>query len=434
VAKRGRKASHYTTKSGEPIVGLRRDSKSGRFYPVGMGSPSFGTEEAKAIHRFRMWQAKKYEEPQVFEIPVSTPAYDDFGTELPTVATFDAAGNLVNVQQVSKAAAAAYFSKLIYDDPNRAATELDCEPLRLLANVEILKPPPPSKQLTTLFETYLDDKTLTPKEATNSRTWWREFASITKAKVVTDLDRESFKGYRKTIKSRQGKHSNVWVRSRFGKVKTIINHAIVEVDLTDQEKNALSHVALLKQPPKPTPIPVDIEPEQMGAILAAGDEWDQALILLALNAAYTNIDCQRLRWDMVDFKRALIRFDRSKAEHLTEKEMPRICALWDRTIEALKRIKNGHPRVFVSTQGQPAHIDTMNDHFVECCEKAEIKKRLTFKHLRKSALTSASNDPSGVPDRQINLLAGHSSGIKENYVVRRNVQLACAAIERYYFG
>ena len=56
-----------------------------------------------------------------------------------------------------------------------------------------------------------------------------------------------------------------------------------------------------------------------------------------------------------------------------------------------------------------------------------------FKHLRKSALTAASNDLT-VPDRQINLLAGHSAGIKEHCVVRRNVQLACEAIERYYFG
>lgn len=434
MTKRGRKASHFVTKSGEPIVGLRRDAKSGRFYPVGKGSPSFGTDEPQAVHRFRMWQAKQSDDPQIFEIPVTAPAHDDFGTEIPTVATFDNVGNPINVQQISKSAAGAYFRNLIFSDPNRAATELDCEPLRLLTNVENLKPPPPSKRLTTLVETYLDDKTLSSKEATNSRTWWGEFVGITRAKVVTDLDRESFKGYRKAIKSRQGKRSNVWVRSRFGKIKTIINHAIVEVDLTDQEKNALSHVALLKQPPKPTPKPVDIEPEEMGAILADADDWDTALILLALNAAYTNIDCQRLTWDMVDFKNSVIRFDRSKAEHLTEKELPRICALWDRTIDALKKTKNGHPHVFVSSQGQPAHIDTMNDHFVECCERAAIKKRLTFKHLRKSALTAASNDPSGVPDRQLNLLAGHSSGIKENYVVRRNVQLACEAIERYYFG
>ncbi len=40
---------------------------------------------------------------------------------------------------------------------------------------------------------------------------------------------------------------------------------------------------------------------------------------------------------------------------------------------------------------------------------AKIRRKLIFKHRRKSALTAASNDPK-VPDRQIDLLAGHSSG------------------------
>jgi hypothetical protein len=48
-------------------------------------------------------------------------------------------------------------------------------------------------------------------------------------------------------------------------------------------------------------------------------------------------------------------------------------------------------------------------------------------------MTAAGNDPR-VPDRQMDLLAGHSSGIKEHYVVKKHVQLACEAIERYYFS
>lgn len=435
----------YVRDNGGEITGLSLHA-SGRYYALREKGQReyFGKDRQLAIARNRSWQAKQNgERVRIEDVgKLSSQSVEGLQSLLERATDGDAKryyeefleaserGEIVKSIYVDDAGFWAAVTQAIITNPKLTAQKTGIEELAYLTD---LKPPPPSKRLTTLVETYLDDKTLSPKEATNSRTWWGEFVSITKAKVVTDLDRESFKCYRKTIKSRQGKHSNVWVRSRFGKIKTIINHAIVEVDLTDQEKNALSHVALLKQPPKPTPKPVDIEPEEMEAILADADDWDTALILLALNAAYTNIDCQRLTWDMVDFKNSVIRFDRSKAEHLTEKELPRICSLWVRTIEALKKLQNGHPHVFVSSQGQPAHIDTMNDHFVECCEKAEIKKRLTFKHLRKSALTSASNDPTGVPDRQINLLAGHSSGIKENYVVRRNVQLACEAIERYYF-
>lgn len=316
----------------------------------------------------------------------------------------------------------------------RTARVVECpaEPLALLANAENLKPPPSSKQLATFAATYLDDKSLSRDESTSTRTWWDEFLSITKAKTVTDLNRDSFKRYRKTIKDRQGDHSNAWVRSRFGKIKTIINHALVEIELTEREKLILSDVALLKKPSKPTPKPCDSSPKKMKAILSKADKWDSALILLALNAAYTNIDCAALRWDMVDFENGTIRFDRGKSVHLTTQSLPRICSLWGRTIKALRALKNGHTNVFVSSRGEPPHRNTITRRFDRCCTQAGVENR-TFKHLRKSAMTAASNDPK-VPDRQIELLAGHSSGIKEHYVVRKNVQLACEAIERYYFG
>lgn len=144
------------------------------------------------------------------------------------------------------------------------------------------------------------------------------------------------------------------------------------------------------------------------------------------------MDCAALRWDMVNFEDGTIRFDRGKSVHLTTQPLPRICSLWKRTIRALQALKNVHTNVFVSSRGAPAHRNTITRHFGCCCKNAGVVGR-TFKHLRKSALTAASNDPT-VPDRQIDLLAGHSAGIKEHYVVRRNVQLACEAIERYYFG
>lgn len=76
MAKRGREPKHYKTTDGEMIVGLRRDKKSGRFYPVGKGSPNFGTEEARSIHRFRVWQAEQGKEPKP-EVPVTMPSTID---------------------------------------------------------------------------------------------------------------------------------------------------------------------------------------------------------------------------------------------------------------------------------------------------------------------------------------------------------------------
>ncbi len=435
MTKPGPKGNHYVHNR-ETILNLRRDKKSGRFYPVGKGSPSFGSDPEKAIHRFRLWQREQDGSPPPPPIPVTMPnsleALDaTIGrdrTMIPTTWSPDGIEtDLESIRQQERDR----IRNLIYSDPKRASVDLDCEPLALLANVEDLKPPAASKPLFDLLESYLDVRTLTPTEAENSRTWWKEFRAITGAKVITDLSRDAFKKYRKTIKARKEKRSSVWVRSRFGKIKTIINDAAVELDLSDTEKSILSHKTLLKQPPKPKPKPLDISAKNMKAILSKADKWEKAVILLSLNAAYYPVDCKRLTWDMVNFEKELIRFDRSKSEKLTDTPLPRICALWKRTIRALKAIKNGHSHVFLSTQKQPAATCTFNDHFVALCDKAGVKDR-TFKHLRKSAMTAASNDPT-VPDRQIDLLAGQSAGIKEHYVVRRNVELACEAIERYYF-
>ncbi|MCK4625875.1 MAG: tyrosine-type recombinase/integrase [Phycisphaerae bacterium] len=415
MAKAGRKRNRYfVTPDGQELVGFV-ECPDGRFRPSGRSSPKWSGPWQLAYHRFQVWKAQQTDNGEL------EPLHN------PIIAAGDAESERLRIRD------------LIATDPKQAAVYLDYPPLARLANVRDLEPSD-SLTVAALGRAYLDatQGQLTAKEWANSKTWWDEFTSITGAKTVADLDRPAFCRYRDTIKAEQKKpkRSNVWTRSRYGKIKTMINYAVNESELqiSAADLRCLENRSVLKQPKKPKPRPIDIHPDHIQAILKVADKWDTAAILLGLNAAYGPVDCQRLTWDMVDFKNNLIRFDREKSEHLTDEDLPRICALWDRTIRALEAIKNGHSHVFVSVQGQPAHVDTINDHFTTCRDKAKIKAGFTFKHLRKSALTAASNsDDPVVPDRQVNLLAGHSAGIKEHYVVRKNVTLACKAIERYYF-
>ncbi len=123
MTKRGRKASHHVTQSGEPIVGLRRDAKSKRFFPVGKGSPSFGTDEPQAVHRFRMWQANQERQGD----PLETRS---FGDDL-VMNEFDAETlAALNPKMLLDSPIVAgvfqqHYRQLIYSDPNRAATERD---------------------------------------------------------------------------------------------------------------------------------------------------------------------------------------------------------------------------------------------------------------------------------------------------------------------
>lgn len=411
MAKTGRKrAPYFVTPDGQELVGFV-ECPDGRFRPSGRSSPKWSGPWQLAFHKFQVWQARQTDNGELE--PLNNPII--------------AAGNAESERL--------RIRDLIATDPKAASVYLDYAPLARLANVRDLEPAD-SLTVAALGRAYLDGRRdeLTAKEWKNSETWWTEFATMTGAKTVADLDRPAFCRYRDRIKAAKLNRSNVWTRSRYGKIKTMINYAVDEsaLEISAADLRCLENRSVLKQPKKPKPRPIDIQPNQLAAILKVADKWETASILLSLNAAYGPSDCQRLTWDMVDWKNKTIRFDREKSEHLSDAPLPRICALWDRTIKALRAIKNGHSNVFVSVQGQPAHVSTINDRFTTCRDKAKIKAAFTFKHLRKSALTAASNDPS-VPDRQIDLIAGHSAGIKEHYVVKKNVGLACEAIERYYF-
>jgi len=162
------------------------------------------------------------------------------------------------------------------------------------------------------------------------------------------------------------------------------------------------------------------------------------LLLVALNCAYYPVDCSRLQWSMIDFKKGTIRFNRTKAVGRAKGAVPRVAVLWKRTIMALKKIQKTHDHVFVSTFGRPVHNDTIRRNWIELCRKAKIGRKLTFANLRDSALTVAAGSKSPVvPSQQYHILAGHvAKGVDDNYIRRhpRIVELACQAVERFYFG
>ena len=455
MGKVGRKPNHYITSKGETINGLSLRKKRGRkvFLPTGKDAPEFGTDDdpTTAIHKFRVWEAGqgKTPHPLYFSQEITdddTAEFASYGLTAKDVA--EIAQKRVEVDserhQWEHEKWKAYYRNLIHSDPRRAAIELDCEPLSLLVNVADLKPLT-TATLEELGDCYLRDKQgeILAGSLKNSKQWWEQFCEIVGVESVVDLSHDAFKKYRAEIQRLKGKHENEWVRSRFGKIKAIITHALAELNLSDVDRRRLDYVSLLKLPRKKKTPAVDIQPKEMTAILAHADPWESAIILTALNGAYLPKEIRSLRWDKVDFRKKFIRFDREKAERLTKdaQPVPRCCVLWDRTIAALKNIKADSEIVFISTRGTPVHVYTIVKRFAVLVKKAKVKPRymngetipVTFKHIRKSSLTAASNAPN-VPDRQINLLAGHSAGIKDVYVVPRNVVLACEAIESHYFG
>lgn len=436
---------------GNVINGLRvqktkdqRGRSIDRYYSIKTngGRKYFGNSQnrADAIRRYRKWQAEVSRDTIAIGAPIddleeflrAIPSGDEFTITIHSDGT---------VTDESDVAADAFWGKVaeeIRRNPRLAAQETGIEEL---AYLDHLKPPPPSLSLLAVGQLYLEDKLseITPAEWRNSRTWWNEFCTLTDSTSVADLDRAAFHLYRNAILSEVKKRqlSNAWARSRFGKIKTIIQHAVTELDLNKEDRATLTLCSLLKQPPKPAPNPVDITPPELRQILAKSNTWEKALILTALNCAFYPIDCQRLEWSMINFSKGTVRFDRIKATGRTRGAVPRVAVLWKRTLQLLKKLNRQHTNLFISDYKRPVHIETIRRHWRSLCKKAGIKRRITFANLRDSALTAAaeSTDPV-VPVQQYHVLAGHvAKGVDDSYITRhpRFVETATQAIENCYF-
>ncbi len=454
--RRGPQPNFVRDRNGNSVNGLRiqrAKNRSGRdierYFAVDSEGHRryFGNSDDRptAILRFRQWEAQQDGDTVAIRRKRLRQAEVDSGLEAALKhreieITIDQDGNFEVEELIGSDAFWDAVRRMILTNPQLAAQKTGIEQLAYLHR---LTPPPPSKALEEIITLYLVDKKneLTPKEWKNSRTWWDEFCDITGAKYAADLDREAFRRYRTSIKQQQTKlqRSPIWVRSRFGKVKTVINHSLGgEMDLSAEDRSILELRSLLKQPSKPSPNPIDISRDELRAIMKHAADWQKALLLVALNCAYYPSDCSRLTWSMIDFDKRTVRFDRTKAIGRAKGSVPRVAVLWKRTITALKKMRHGREHVFVSTYGRPVHGETIRRHWKALCVEAKIQRNLTFANLRDSALTVAAESTSPVvPTQQYHILAGHvAKGVDDNYIRRnpRIVELACRAIERFYFG
>ena len=141
---------------------------------------------------------------------------------------------------------------------------------------------------------------------------------------------------------------------------------------------------------------------------------------------------------MIDRRQGTIRFDRTKAVGRAKGPVPRVAVLWRRTLKALKKIDNEHRHIFALDHGSPPHVETIRRHWDDLLEAAGIEGDITFGVLRRSAQTAAASSKNpAVPYQQYQVLSGHTfKGVDDNYIRRnpRLVELACEAVERYYFG
>jgi len=444
-AKVGRRADHYVTSWGEPIVGLHRRG-DGRWYPIAKPNHVYTEpDERHAIHKLRLWEAEQKK---------GGPLSSDEAMQLNLrkleawqrwVETHPEAAEQIHTDiEAAVVGERLRIIELIKTNPKQAAAELDYEPLERLLFIERPKPSITLADIGKLYDAAKKDE-IEPVDLTKFNKYWDEFAAFVKVRTVDLLDFDLFDAYAKKVKADQLKPSkktgkprkNTFTRARFLTVKTYINFAYESRKIDAQLWNRLRQdwKQPLKAPPAPRGAPKPLTPEEFQAIFnKAETDLDRCLLLIGLNAALTPIDIKRVLWDHVDDHHLV--FTRVKKDVHDKQGTLRVAYLWDRTVRALKKLREGSdsPHIFVSREGNPLSISASNDHFVALRDAAGVTRPLTFKHLKKSAATVASKNGTVT---QYRVLLGHSISAEDEAYILSNpdyVKEPCHAIERHYFG
>ncbi len=175
--------------------------------------------------------------------------------------------------------------------------------------------------------------------------------------------------------------------------------------------------------------PKPILPADLHKLLAAGQDIDRAAILLSLNCCMYADEVLDVDWSHVDLEVGTFKGIRAKTGIL------RVGVLWNRTVDALKKLPRTDGAIFKSPRGRRYNTNAFRDRFAVLRRKAGVDASVQYNNIRDGAYTAACTE--GVEFHLTRILAGHRQSGKTDCYVARNplmVAPACAIIESAYFG
>lgn len=434
--RRGRPIECYTPKSGPPLPGLRRCS-DGRWrvrLPSGRRIRFTEPDETQAIHRAK---ALLDGERPTIDLPLKLES---------------SRGKTLMERAMNAARPRKLKLRLRLGEPSTATASMDAsgfwEAVRnelltrpnyvaamtgipALANLANLPMPQPSVKLSHLIQVYQDNNPSTDKSKAEAIKPLKRLIEDASAKTLADLTTEKLLAFRQAIENDPRLTSAATRRAYFGRVKNVIAFGL-KVGLDSlQIRAALDRCKVLwTAEPMPNVKPQPISCAHFHALLnAAGNGPWRAWLLVGLNLCLHIEEVCALRWADLDLEAGTHVAIREKTRR---RRIPRAAVLWPETLAALMTISRQGPYVFTSRHGTRYNKNTRVNDFRDLRKMAELPDTVTFDTLRDGAYTAACHGTSD--DRKAKVLAGHSAGMSDNYVLRnpRFVEAACQAVYEIY--
>jgi integrase len=411
--KTGRKRKDWVnTMTGKPVVGLARRPSDQRWRVIETGYTFTEPDEFLAIAKFERLTAKS--------LPIT------IGDKKTTI-TYNAIELEDFLRHLNEKNDAPFWRRVTHELTTRPKYAAERTGIEKLAYINDLKPPEPSAKLAKLKEIWnAHAKCSKGQKAKVSRSW-DDFIETTGITTVAEITAPLCVGYQDHVHGRAlaGKQQ----QHLFSSIKTLLNFCKKRAIAVKEISSALDCLRLM-QPDASTksidPKPISVADWKALYAKATGD--DKAMILLMLNACMYAGEVITLEWNDITDSDCLVGRRKKTGEFL------RVAKLWPETIRALKAMdRTKGPYIFRAVTGNPLKKDGAFARFRKLAKNAKLKG-VTPSHLRDGAYTAAVAANVTLPLCQ--LLAGHATGMSDNYVLGNPsmVTPACEAIRKHYFA
>jgi integrase len=289
-------------------------------------------------------------------------------------------------------------------------------------------------KLSDVLQNYLNKKkTISKKEASDSKTWFETFCDVIECSTVDSINLPCIHKYEDYIHL-QGLAPKT-IQHRMNKISTIFNYNTGRYNST--------HLIQIHNWLKGLDRPEDVKPynpelmsrENFDKLFAVSDAKWKAMLLLGLNCAMYPIDLSRLEKSNIDFDKGTVSFRRGKTGKVLA-----VSTLWGRTTKAiqdyLETREDISEHLFITRYGDSYASSSITDYFAATMRtKAGLGKDVKFNHLRDTFATLAQDLEYSI--EQINLVLGHKNkGMQDRYAVRQANKLTgemCKAVEKEFF-
>jgi len=307
----------------------------------------------------------------------------------------------------------------LVNDPKECARRTGIKELAYLYRLEKPQPSVPVAECINIY--FRRTRKVSHAEKHNLTYAWAMFEKCCDTRCMVDVTADSIAAWEKAIA--ETGWADATTRNTIGRVKSIVRYCAKRHKDCHRVLRLLDVVEMPSMPPyEPKPM----HPDDYKALLDAADDQWTAVLLVAMNCAYYAVDCWTLPWSAVALDDNEIVFRRAKTK------IARAAWLWPRTKEALAALprRNGDT-VFITSHKGAYKPGGFRAAYRRLKKAAAVKS--TFDQIRDGAYTAAVK---GAPMDQAKILAGHSTGMSDAYVLRGGVlvQEACKAVEKHYFG